>query len=69
MYGERALRKANNRGKDYYKKRGFTSPGKGRMYGVSLKAGSNKITKRLTMKSERNQVKQYLIKLKFQEEY
>ena len=67
--GERAARKSNNAGRDYWKKRGFLSPGKGRYASVSIRSGTNKLTKRFTNKSERNQVRQYLIKNKFEEEY
>ena len=67
--GERASRKSNNAGRDYWKKRGFLSPAKGHYAAVSNRSGTNKLTKRLTNKSERNQVRQYLIKNKFEEVY
>lgn len=60
--GERAARKSNNAGRDYWKKKGFLDRCWGWMKSVSNRAGVNKKTKRLTNKSERQQVKTYLNK-------
>lgn len=58
--GERKQRIENNGGKDYFKKRGFMSKCWGWMKSVSNRAGENKITKRLTNKSERQQVRKWI---------
>ena len=58
--GERASRISNNAGRDYFKKRGFMFVCWGKLSSVSNRAGTNKLTKRLTNKSERAQVKKYL---------
>jgi hypothetical protein len=58
--GERAERIHNNAGKDYYKKRGFLNKCWGWMKSISNRAGVNKKTKRLTHKSERQQIRNYL---------
>jgi hypothetical protein len=60
--GERASRKSNNAGKDYWKKKGFLERCWGWMSSVSNRSGTNKKTKRFTSKSERQQVKTYLKK-------
>ena len=58
--GERQERKINNAGRDYFKKRGFMKKCWGWMSSVSNRAGTNKITKRLTNKSERQQVRSWI---------
>lgn len=60
--GERQSRLRNSLGKDYYKKRGFMSRCWGWMQAVSRRSRTNKITKRLTNKSERQQVKTWIKK-------
>ena len=57
---ERAELKLNNCGKDYWKKRGFENKCWGWMKSVSNRAGTNKLTKRFTNKSERQQVRLYI---------
>jgi len=59
-HGERQQRIENNAGKDYFKKRGFMFRCWGWMKSVSLRSGTNKITKRLTNKSERQQIRKHL---------
>lgn len=58
--GERASMLANCRGKDYFKKRGFMFVCWGKLSSVSHRSGTNKLTKRYTNKSERQQVRRYL---------
>jgi hypothetical protein len=59
-HGERQSRKSNNAGRDYFKKRGFMKRCYGWLAPVSNRAGTNKITKRLTNKSEKQQVKTWI---------
>lgn len=66
-HGQNLAIKSNTRGKEYYSKRGFTSVANCAMYPVSSRAGTNRLTKRLTMKSERQQVRQWIKKSGFLE--
>lgn len=60
MNGERAERISNHVGRDYFKKRGFLFRCWGWMKSVSNRSGTNRLTKRFTNKSERQQVRKYI---------
>ena len=62
MQGQRASILVNSSGKDYFKKRGFMFVCWGKFASVSHKAKTNKLTKRFTNKSERQQIRAYLSK-------
>jgi hypothetical protein len=62
MQGQRASILRESAGKYYFKKRGFMFVCWGKLTSVSHRSRTNKLTKRLTNKSERQQVRKYIYK-------